>query len=151
MDIEGFGVSVAAQLVDKKVVCSIADIYTLTPERLQELDSFGPKKAVNLIKAHYGSIAAWEHDFRLTGTSLAGGSGWVILNYDPHDNAVHNHWAWDHTHCLAGGVPLLVMDMYEHAYHLDYGANARGYVDAFLQNLNWDEVHRRAEEARARS
>jgi len=51
MDIEGLGVSVAAQLVDKKIVCSIADIYTLTSERLQGLDSFGPKKADNLIKA----------------------------------------------------------------------------------------------------
>lgn len=104
---------------------------------------------VDLIKAQYGTFEAWEHDFRLTGMSLAGGSGWVILNYNPRENAVLNCWAWDHTHSLAGGVPLLVMDMYEHSYHMDYGADARGYIDAFFQNIEWDEVNRRAEEARS--
>ncbi|GBC76881.1 Superoxide dismutase [Fe] [bacterium HR08] len=105
---------------------------------------------VDLIKAQYGTVEDWEHDFRLTALSLSGGSGWVILYYNPRDNSVHNYWAWDHTHSLAGGVPLLVMDMYEHAYHIDYGANARGYIDAFFQNINWDEVNRRAEDARPR-
>lgn len=105
---------------------------------------------VDLLKAQYGSVEAWEQDFRLTGLSLSGGSGWVILNYNSHENAVHNYWAADHTHSLAWGAPLLVMDMYEHSYQMDYGANARGYIDAFFQNLNWDEVNRRAEEARPR-
>ena len=103
---------------------------------------------MDLIKAHYGTFEAWEQDFRLTGMSLGGGSGWVILNYNPRENAVHNYWAWDHTPSLAWGAPLLVMDMYEHAYQMDYGANARGYIDAFFQNLQWDEVNRRAEEMR---
>src|SRR5215471_19287206 len=105
---------------------------------------------VDLIKTQYGTVEMWEQDFRLTGMSLGGGSGWVILNYNPHENAVHNYWAWDHTHSLAGGAPLLVMDMYEHAYQMDYGANAKGYIDAFFQNLNWDAVNRRAEDARPR-
>src|SRR5712692_2143834 len=105
---------------------------------------------MDLIKAHYGTFEAWEQDFRLTGMSLGGGSGWVIMSYNPRENAVHNYWAWDHTHSLAWGAPLLVMDMYEHAYHIDYGANARGYVDAFFQNIQWDEVNRRAEEMRPR-
>lgn len=103
---------------------------------------------VGLINAHYGSLATWEQDFRLSGMSLGGGSGWVILNYNFRDNTVHNYWAWDHTHSLAWGVPLLVMDMYEHAYAMDYGANARGYIDAFFQNINWDEVNRRTESVR---
>jgi Fe-Mn family superoxide dismutase len=102
----------------------------------------------DLIKAQYGSIETWEHDFRQTGLSLAGGSGWVILAFDPYQKAVHNYWSWDHGHSLAGGTPLLVMDMYEHAYAMDYGANARGYTDAFFQNLDWDEVNRRAEQTR---
>jgi Fe-Mn family superoxide dismutase len=101
-----------------------------------------------LINSHYGSLANWEQDFRLTGMSLGGGSGWVILNYSYRDNVVHNYWAADHTNSLAWGVPLLVMDMYEHAYAMDYGANAAGYVDAFFQNLKWDEVNRRAEAVR---
>jgi Fe-Mn family superoxide dismutase len=101
-----------------------------------------------LIDSHYGSAANWERDFRLTGMSLGGGSGWVILNYSFRDNVVHNYWAADHTNSLAWGVPLLVMDMYEHAYAMDYGANAAGYIDAFFQNLNWEEVNRRAEAIR---
>jgi Fe-Mn family superoxide dismutase len=105
---------------------------------------------VDLIKAQYGSAEAWEQEFRLAGMSLGGGSGWVILNYNPRENAVHNYWAADHTHSLAWGTPLLVMDIYEHAYHMDYGANARGYIDAFFQNINWDEVNRRAEETHSR-
>jgi Fe-Mn family superoxide dismutase len=105
---------------------------------------------VDLLKTQYGTFEAWEHDFRLTGMSLAGGSGWVILNYDLHENAVHNYWAWDHAHSLAWGIPLLVMDMYEHSYQMDYGADAGRYIDAFFQNINWDEVNRRAEEARSR-
>lgn len=102
---------------------------------------------VTLLKAHYGTLESWEHEFRLAGLSLAGGSGWVILHYNPREKAVHNYWAADHTHSLAWGMPLLVMDMYEHAYQLDYGANAAGYIDAFFHNLNWDEVNRRLEEA----
>jgi Fe-Mn family superoxide dismutase len=101
-----------------------------------------------MINSHYGSLANWEQDFRLTGMSLGGGSGWMILNYNPRDNVVHNYWAADHSNSLAWGVPLLVMDMYEHAYAMDYGANATGYINAFFQNLNWEEVNRRAEAVR---
>jgi len=62
-----------------------------------------------------------------------------------------NYWAADQTNSLAWGAPLLVMDMYEHAYAMDYGANAGGYIDAFFQNINWDEVNRRAESVHPRS
>src|SRR5262245_51894056 len=60
---------------------------------------------VELIKTHYGAYEAWEQDFRMTGMSLGGGSGWVILNYNAHDNAVHNYWSSDHTQNLAWGTP----------------------------------------------
>lgn len=96
-----------------------------------------------LARAQFGSLEVWEHDFRLTGLSLAGGSGWVIATYDGERSALQNVWAWDHMHGLAGGAPLLVMDMYEHSYQMDYGANAKGYVDAFFTNLRSDEVDRR--------
>jgi Fe-Mn family superoxide dismutase len=98
----------------------------------------------DLIRAHYGSVEVWEHEFRRTGLSLAGGSGWVILAFDPHGKGVHTYWSWDHMHSLAWGVPLLVMDMYEHSYAIDYGADARGYIDAFFRNIRWEEVERRA-------
>jgi Fe-Mn family superoxide dismutase len=100
-----------------------------------------------LAKTAYGSVESWEQDFRLTGLSLSGGSGWVVVSYDPGTQALHNWWAFDHTHSVATGCPVLVMDMYEHAYHMDYGASAKGYVDAFLQNVRWDEVNRRLEQA----
>ena len=99
-----------------------------------------------LAKSSYGSLENWEQEFRLTGLSLAGGSGWVLVTYDPHAQGLHNWWAFDHTHSPAGGQPVLVMDMYEHSYGIDYGANAKGYVDAFFQSIKWDEVNRRIEE-----
>jgi Fe-Mn family superoxide dismutase len=104
---------------------------------------------VPLLTGAYGSLAAWEQELRQTGLSLGGGSGWVIVSYGPHDRAVHTYWAGDHTQNLAWGMPLLVMDMYEHAYAIDYGANAKAYIDAFFDNLNWDAVNQRAERARA--
>ncbi len=100
-----------------------------------------------LATAAYGSLDVWEQDFRLTGMSLGGGSGWVIASYEPRAGAIHNWWALDHTHNIAGGVPVLVMDMYEHSYQMDYGANAKGYIDAFFQNVEWDEVNRRLADA----
>jgi superoxide dismutase, Fe-Mn family len=105
---------------------------------------------IDLLKSRYGSLEAWEQDFRLTGMSLGGGSGWVVLNYNSHEQGIHNYWSADHTQNLAWGAPLLVMDMYEHAYQMDYGANAKGYIDAFFQNIKWDEVNRRAEDAHPR-
>src|SRR5262245_36515641 len=104
---------------------------------------------VPLLTTEYGSLAAWEQEFRQTGLSLGGGSGWVVVSYSPHEHAVHTYWAGDHTQNLAWGMPLLVMDMYEHAYAIDYGANAKAYVDAFFQNVNWDVVNQRVEQARA--
>jgi Fe-Mn family superoxide dismutase len=104
--------------------------------------------AASLIGAEYGSLEAWEHDFRQTALSLAGGSGWVVVGYDRARQSLHNWWAWDHAHQVSGGDPVLVLDMYEHAYHMDYGAAAKPYIDAFLANLDWDEVNRRVHAAR---
>ena len=102
-------------------------------------------KVADLIKQWFGSYEQWEAEFKRTANALSGGSGWTILSYNLHTNEVHNYWAWDHMHGATLGYPLLVLDMYEHAYHMDYGAAAGKYVDAFMQNVNWDEVNRRAE------
>jgi Fe-Mn family superoxide dismutase len=101
------------------------------------------------IAVEYGSLAAWESDFRRTALALGGGAGWVVLGYDRASGRVHNWWAWDHLHQAAATTPLLVLDMYEHSYALDYGANAKGYVDAFFANVKWSEVNRRLGEASA--
>ncbi len=97
-----------------------------------------------LIKSSFGSVDAWEHDFKLTASSLSGGSGWVVLAYSPRDKRLHNVWSSEHLVNLACGVPVLVMDMYEHAYQMDYGADAKAYIDAFMTNINWEEVESRA-------
>ncbi|MGH9819866.1 MAG: superoxide dismutase [Pyrinomonadaceae bacterium] len=101
--------------------------------------------ALKLIQQWFGNYETWEAEFKRTGNSLGGGSGWTILGYNLHTREVHNYWSADHTSNAPFSVPLLVLDMYEHAYQMDYGAAAAKYVDAFMQNLNWDEVNRRVE------
>ncbi len=94
-----------------------------------------------------GGFGRWEELFRATGMSLAGGSGWVILDLNLHTGALGTYWSGNHSQSLAFGQPLLVMDMYEHAYQMDYGAAAAKYIDAFFANIRWDEVNRRFERA----
>ena len=95
----------------------------------------------------YGSLARWEELFRATGMSLGGGSGWVSLAYDLTRAALHVVWSGQHTQAHAASLPLLVMDMYEHAYQMDYGAATAKYIDAFFANIHWEEVNRRLERA----
>lgn len=97
----------------------------------------------------FGSFDNWETEFRKIGTGLSGGSGWVVLGVNLHTHAIENYWLADHAHGPAATMPLLVMDMYEHAYQMDYGAAAAKYVDAFLQNIQWDEVSARLASARS--
>ncbi len=91
----------------------------------------------------FGSTDAWRGAFIAMGKALGGGSGWVLLCLSLSDGTLRNVWAADHTHSMALGVPILALDMYEHAYHLDYGANAAAYVEAFMTNIAWDRVARR--------
>ena len=91
----------------------------------------------------FGSVERWRAEFVAMGKALAGGSGWVLLSHSPRDGRLVNQWAADHAHTLAGGRPILALDMYEHSYHLDYGAKAAGYVDAFMEAVDWAAVDRR--------
>src|SRR6516225_3860978 len=79
------------------------------------------------LAASFGSVERWREEFTAMGKALAGGSGWVVLTFQPREGTLVNQWSADHTHASAGGVPLLALDMYEHAYHLDYGAAAGAY------------------------
>lgn len=101
----------------------------------------------DLLASTYGSLTRWEELFRATGMSLGGGSGWVALAYELTSGAISIVWSGNHTQHRAASVPLLVMDMYEHAYQMDYGAATAKYVDAFFANLHWAEVNRRLERA----
>ena len=99
------------------------------------------------LEANFGSLQRWQSEFVALGRALGGGSGWVLLTFQPRDGTLVNQCGADHSHGLAGGVPILALDMYEHAYHLDYGAAAGAYVDAFVQNIAWDGVHARYQAA----
>ncbi|MEO6594394.1 MAG: Fe-Mn family superoxide dismutase [Planctomycetota bacterium] len=96
----------------------------------------------------FGSMARFEERFRATAMSLAGGSGWVVLGHDLHRDGLVISWSGGHTQNLAASLPLLVLDMYEHSYQLDYGAAAAKYVDAFFANIHAEEVGRRHAAAR---
>jgi Fe-Mn family superoxide dismutase len=84
--------------------------------------------------------SAGAPNFQRWGKAEGGGSGWVLLMYSPRDKRLVNQWAADHTNAIAGGQPAIALDMYEHAYHMDYGAKAGGYVDAFMEAINWDNA-----------
>ena len=93
-----------------------------------------------MISASFGSFDRWEQEYRRIAAGLGGGSGWVVLGYNSHFKTLENYWMADHMHSPAATVPLLVMDMYEHSYHMDFGAATARYIDAFFANINWDCV-----------
>jgi len=101
----------------------------------------GPLAAA--IERDFGSHDRWAAEFAGMGKALGGGSGWVLLTWSGRDNMLVNQWAADHTMTLADATPLLALDMYEHAYAMDYGAKAGAYVDAFMKVIRWDEAARR--------
>jgi superoxide dismutase, Fe-Mn family len=95
----------------------------------------------------FGSALRWRDAFTAMGNALAGGSGWVVLVYLPRDRRLINQYASEHSQAVAGGVPILALDMYEHAYHMDFGANAKAYVDTFMRNIDWKALFTRYEDA----
>jgi superoxide dismutase, Fe-Mn family len=88
----------------------------------------------------FGSYERWRAEFIALGKALGGGSGWVLLSWSARDRKLVNQWAADHCHTLAGGTPILSLDMYEHSYHMDFGAKAAGYVDTFMDVIRWRNV-----------
>ena len=91
------------------------------------------------IAMDFGTLAQWETDFKATGSMR--GIGWVILAYDRVAGRLFNTWIDEHaTGHLAGAEPLLVMDVFEHAFMLDYGLKRADYIDAFFASIHWDEV-----------
>ncbi|MEO5770639.1 MAG: Fe-Mn family superoxide dismutase [Burkholderiaceae bacterium] len=95
------------------------------------------------IERDFGSVDRWRGEFTALAKAMGGGSGWALLSWSSREARLVNQWAADHTHLLAAATPVLALDMYEHAYHLDFGAKAAAYVDAFMNNIRWDAVYRR--------
>ena len=92
------------------------------------------------IARDFGGMDRWRAEFVAMGKAQGGGSGWVLLTWSPRDQRLVNAWAADHTTTIAGGQPILALDMYEHAYHMDYGAKAAAYVDAFMPAIRWSNA-----------
>jgi superoxide dismutase, Fe-Mn family len=104
-----------------------------------------PEKSKRLSKElaeNFGSYEAWEKDFKATGAMR--GIGWVVLYQDPMANKLINFWINEHdvSH-PAGCNPLLIMDVFEHAFMLDYGLKRADYIEAFFKNINWPQIEAR--------
>lgn len=100
-------------------------------------------KIADLLKRDFGSVEAWDKQFRACGV---GARGWVVLAYDLEDGKLHNYIADAHNQ---GGVwnaiPLLILDVYEHAYFVDYATGRKKYIEGFMQHVDWDVVNKRLE------
>jgi superoxide dismutase, Fe-Mn family len=96
-----------------------------------------PDDLAAAIHTDFGSFENWKNRFVACAKALAGGSGWVVLVRENRGGRLAIQWAADHAMGFAGATPLLALDMYEHAYHQDYGANAAAYVDAFMATIDW--------------
>jgi superoxide dismutase, Fe-Mn family len=99
-----------------------------------------PAALAKALERDFGSLACWRAEFTAMAKALSGGSGWVILAWSDRYNRLINQWAADHTNGLAAATPILALDMYEHAYHLDFGAKAAAYVDQVMLNMNWERI-----------
>ena len=131
------------------------ELVALNSTLLHELyfASLGPgdgkptEPLAQVLARDFGSVDRWRDEFVAMGNALAGGSGWVLLAYVPRDGRLINQYASEHSQAIAGGIPILALDMYEHAYHIDFGANATAYVETFMRNIDWAAVQGRYEDA----
>ncbi len=107
-----------------------------------------PEAMADAFIRDFGSVDRWRKEFTALAHASAGASGWVLLTYVPRDGCLINQVTEEHSQGIAGGIPILALDMYEHAYHLDFGANAEAYVAAFMRNIEWTAVQQRYEKAK---
>ena len=119
--------------------------------RLHELyfENLGEKEPINKegklykkIVEDFGSYENWEKDFKATGTMR--GIGWAILYQDSKSGKLINFWINEHDAAHpAGCQPILIMDVFEHAFLTDYGLKRADYIESFFKNINWEEVEKR--------
>ena len=100
-------------------------------------------RMLEVLENSFGSFEKWRKDFVGTGTMR--GIGWVILAKDPQTGMLFNTWINEHDggH-LSGAMPILVMDVFEHAFMLDYGLKRADYIEAFFKAIDWSVVEKRA-------
>lgn len=106
-----------------------------------------PEAMASAITRDFGSVDRWRHEFVALANALAVSAGWVLLTWVPHDGRLINQSVSEASPGVAGGIPILALDMYEHAYHLDFGANPAAYVATFMRNIDWSAVQGRYDDA----
>src|SRR5262249_23940843 len=106
-----------------------------------------PEPMANALARNFGSVDRWRQEFVALANSLDGGSGWVVLRWFPRAGRLVNQSICAGSPAIAGAIAVLALDMYEHAYHLDFGANATSYVATFMRNIDWSAVQGRYEDA----
>jgi len=118
-------------------------LHELYFENLGGKNPIDPKSPLYLaIVSQFGSFEKWKKDFIATGTIR--GIGWALLYLDPQEGKLIDVWINEHdTGHLAQGRPILIMDVFEHAYMPQYGLDKAKYIDAFFSNINWDVVTKR--------
>ena len=100
-------------------------------------------RVLELIERDFGSYQKWETEFKATGLAVR---GWVVLAYELDGGKLHNFGQDAHNVGVPwGAYPLLILDVYEHAYGIDYGVKRAPYIDAFMRNIDWDAVNQRLE------
>lgn len=117
-------------------------LHELYFEALGNVQSEGGELAKALAE-QYGSLDAWREEFKAVG--MMRGIGWALLTYDQKAQRFHNIWVSDHEVGHLGNLPiLLAMDMWEHAFMVDYvPAEKKNYIEAFFKNLNWNTIEKR--------
>ena len=94
------------------------------------------------MEKEFGSVDGWEKDFKACGTMR--GIGWVVLYHDAAGDRLFNSWINEHDVAhLAGCEPILIMDVFEHAYLTDYQLKRADYIEAFFANINWKTAEAR--------
>lgn len=94
---------------------------------------------VKAIEKEFGSYDKWLEDFKAAGMVAR---GWVVLAWDHNDNRLHNYLCDSHNHGgIWGAIPIIVLDMYEHAYFIDYGSDRKAYIEDYVKNLNWEAAN----------
>jgi Fe-Mn family superoxide dismutase len=106
-----------------------------------------PDAMAEALQKDFGSVDRWRREFVALASATVGGTGWVLLTYVPRDGRLINHAAAADGQVVAGGIPILALDMYEHAYHIDFGANADAYIASFMRNIEWSVVETRYQNA----
>lgn len=121
------------------------EVFTANAVRLHEgyFDSLGGSGEISgtirqWIEEDFGSFEAWEEEFRSCGMAAR---GWVVLAYDLTDGMLHNYLSDIHSDGVWSAIPLLILDVYEHAYFIDYATGRKSYLDAFMKNVDWEAVN----------